>query len=125
MSIKTAFSNDLISTLIGLVSQHQNCIKDNVLAFNRYIPERWLDKLNDLPDQAKHEINALNHHLLQQLKSSDNAFSLGQTEEGGFCVRFGLITKYTDLEELIGLVYTTGKEVEESAKVCPTVDSLL
>ena len=33
------------------------------------------------------------------------------------CVRFGLITEDTDLEELIALVYTTGREVEESSKV--------
>ena len=41
----------------------------------------------------------------------------GQTDDGMNCVRFGLITEETDLEELIALVYTTGKEVEESSKV--------
>jgi hypothetical protein len=35
-----------------------------------------------------------------------------------------LITDETDLEELIGLVYTTGKEVEESSKVSEQQKSL-
>ena len=41
----------------------------------------------------------------------------GHSEEGLACARFGLITEETDLEELIALVYTTGKEMEESSKV--------
>lgn len=41
----------------------------------------------------------------------------GTTQESLACVRFGLITEETDLEELIGLVYTMGREVEESSKV--------
>jgi len=32
-------------------------------------------------------------------------------------VRFGLVTDETDLEELIAMVYTTGKDVEESSRV--------
>ena len=42
---------------------------------------------------------------------------IGTSTEALACVRFGLITEETDLEELIALVYTTGKEVEESSKV--------
>lgn len=34
-----------------------------------------------------------------------------------YCVRFGLVTMETDLEELIAIVYTAGKDVEESSKV--------
>lgn len=41
----------------------------------------------------------------------------GQTESGLYCVRFGLVTEDTDLEELIATVYTTGKDVEDSSKV--------
>jgi len=41
----------------------------------------------------------------------------GHSEDSLACARFGLITEETDLEELIALVYTTGKEVEESSKV--------
>lgn len=31
--------------------------------------------------------------------------------------RFGLITPTTDVEELVALVYATGKEIEESSRV--------
>ena len=33
------------------------------------------------------------------------------------CVKFGLITEETDVEDLINMVQTTGKQVEESSKV--------
>lgn len=33
------------------------------------------------------------------------------------CVRFGLITEDTDVSELVSLVFSTGREVEESSKV--------
>ena len=33
------------------------------------------------------------------------------------CVKFGLITEETDVEDLIGMVQTIGKQVEESSKV--------
>ena len=50
---------------------------------------------------------------------------VGTSSENLACVRFGLITDETDLEELIALVYTTGKEVEESSKVISCSFSLL
>lgn len=42
---------------------------------------------------------------------------VGKTSNDLYCVRFGLVTGDTDIEELLGLVYTTAKEVEESSKV--------
>ena len=42
---------------------------------------------------------------------------VGVTSSGLYCVRFGLVTADTDLEELIAMVYANGKEVEESSKV--------
>ncbi len=52
----------------------------------RYIPDEWLDKLDDLPDQGLRDINGLNTQLVQQLKSSDTAFSLGKLAIPGLCV---------------------------------------
>ena len=43
--------------------------------------------------------------------------SSGQTDTGCVCVKFGLITQDTDVEELVELVQTTGREVEESSRV--------
>ena len=51
-------------------------------------------------------------------------FFVGTSSENLACVRFGLITDETDLEELIALVYTTGKEVEESSKVYISISCL-
>ena len=41
----------------------------------------------------------------------------GVTEAGWHCIRFGLVTKDTDLEELIAVVMSTGKQIEASSKV--------
>ena len=43
------------------------------------------------------------------------------TSSGLYCVRFGLVTADTDLEELIAMVYANGKDVEESSKVVVVV----
>ena len=48
---------------------------------------------------------------------------VGFNDENIGCVKFGLITDDTDLEELIGLVCSVGKEIEESSKVS-TVHSI-
>ena len=72
-------------------------------------------------EQAYIDVDRLNNHLVQQLKASDTAFSLGAAPgyAGGpalACVRFGLIRDNTDLNDLVELVFATGKEVEESSR---------
>ncbi|GBM45197.1 hypothetical protein AVEN_123331-1, partial [Araneus ventricosus] len=42
----------------------------------RYIPEFWADRLNELTDTGKADINQLNSELVAKLKASDSAFSL-------------------------------------------------
>lgn len=39
-------------------------------------------------DQEKTELNKLNMHLVEKLRSSDNAFSLGESTDGVACVRY-------------------------------------
>ncbi len=46
--------------------------------YTRYIPDSCADKLGDLSDAAKNEINTLNINLVHHLKSADTAFSLGE-----------------------------------------------
>eukprot|EP00105_Crassostrea_gigas_P024846 XP_011445238.1 PREDICTED: putative pyridoxal-dependent decarboxylase domain-containing protein 2 isoform X3 [Crassostrea gigas] len=82
----------------------------------QYMPEEWRERMTDLPDNAKRDINNINTELVKRLHSKDTAFSLGFNDENIGCVKFGLITDDTDLEELIGLVYSVGKEIEESSK---------
>uniref|UniRef100_A0A2P2HXS7 Pyridoxal-dependent decarboxylase domain-containing protein 1 n=1 Tax=Hirondellea gigas TaxID=1518452 RepID=A0A2P2HXS7_9CRUS len=81
----------------------------------RYIPDVWLSQ-EPLPDSAKEDVNYLNSHLVEQLKATDSAFSLGEGSDGLGCVRFGMVTDDTDLEELLALVLTTGKGIESSSK---------
>ncbi|KAA0194475.1 hypothetical protein HAZT_HAZT005584 [Hyalella azteca] len=81
----------------------------------RYIPDVWLAQ-GALPDSAKEDVNFLNSHLVEQLKTTDSAFSLGEGSDGMNCVRFGMVTEETDLQELLALVYNTGKEIESSSK---------
>ncbi|KAK3868469.1 hypothetical protein Pcinc_026141 [Petrolisthes cinctipes] len=81
----------------------------------RYMAELWMHQ--DPPTQAsKEDINALNVHLVSQLKATDSAFSLGEGSDGLNCVRFGMVTVDTDLSELLSLVLSTGREVERSSR---------
>ncbi|XP_052263333.1 putative pyridoxal-dependent decarboxylase domain-containing protein 2 isoform X2 [Dreissena polymorpha] len=91
----------------------------------QYIPNDYLDSLDSLSEQACAEINHLNIELIQKLKATDSAFSLGFTSEDLACVKFGLITEDTDVTELISLVQTTGKEVEESARYLESMSELV
>ena len=43
----------------------------------RYVPGLWLDQMDSLPDVGKNEINVVNQQLVNRLKSTDTAFSLG------------------------------------------------
>lgn len=91
----------------------------------RYIPTEWLETSTELTPKGQDEVNKINMELVHQLKANDSAFSLGRTPGGLACTRFGLITNETDMEELLGLVYTTGKEIEESSKVGVSVPRYL
>ncbi|GAB1602349.1 pyridoxal-dependent decarboxylase domain-containing protein 1 isoform X2 [Argonauta hians] len=87
----------------------------------RYIPASWSEKLAELPENGKNDINTLNIELVHKLKSTDSAFSLGQCADNIACVKFGLITADTEIEELISLVDTIGKQLEESSKFLETM----
>lgn len=81
----------------------------------RYVADLWLDQ-NPLSESTKEDINALNVHLVSQLKTTDSAFSLGEGSDMLKCVRFGMVTADTDLSELLSLVITTGREIETSSR---------
>lgn len=42
----------------------------------------------------------------------------GEGDDNLYCVRFGMVTEDTDMEELIDLIVSTGQEIEEATKVC-------
>ncbi|CAK1547405.1 unnamed protein product [Leptosia nina] len=84
----------------------------------RYIPPGW-------EDAPAEEINSLNRKLVHTLRATDGAFSCGEGEDGMFCVRFGMVTADTDVDELLELVLSAGKEVEESSKVLTDMTEVL
>ncbi|XP_058442722.1 pyridoxal-dependent decarboxylase domain-containing protein 1 [Malaya genurostris] len=87
-----------------------------------YVPEGWETLLTD---QAKTELNKLNSALVDMLKAHDGAFSLGEGSDGLICVRFGMVTKETDVEELLDLVIQTGQKIQENSKILDTMSEIL
>ncbi|XP_072931649.1 pyridoxal-dependent decarboxylase domain-containing protein 1 [Epargyreus clarus] len=84
----------------------------------RYIPPGW----DGAPEE---ELNSLNTKLVETLRATDSAFSCGDDEDGHACVRFGMVTADTDVDELLDLVISAGKEVEESSKVLTDMTEVL
>lgn len=87
-----------------------------------YVPEGWETLLTD---QAKTELNRLNSALVEMLKAHDGAFSLGEGNDGLICVRFGMVTSETDVEELLDLVIQTGLKIQENSKILDTMSEIL
>lgn len=88
----------------------------------RYCPEGWEDILNE---QIKEELNNLNIALVDALRSTDSAFSLGQSQDGMMCVRFGMLTPQSDVEELLNLVVRVGQSVEENSRVLDSMSEIV
>lgn len=78
----------------------------------RYAPPTWIHVMTD---QAKEELNRLNTQLVDTLRSTDAAFSLGEGADGLACVRFGMVTQDTGERSLIkrnrNLAQTTSKRI--------------
>nr|XP_050845721.1 pyridoxal-dependent decarboxylase domain-containing protein 1 [Vespula vulgaris] len=88
----------------------------------RYAPPTWIHVMTD---QAKEELNKLNTQLVEALRSTDAAFSLGEGADGLACVRFGMVTQDTDVAELLSLVLQVGQEVEASSKLLDTISEVV
>lgn len=87
----------------------------------RFVPEGWETWLTD---QAKTELNKLNSDLVDALRATDNAFSMGEAD-GLICVRFGMVTEDTDVEELLDLVISVGRSVQENSRVLDTMSEIV
>ncbi|ETN65184.1 group ii plp decarboxylase [Anopheles darlingi] len=88
----------------------------------QYVPEGW-DAM--LTDQTKAELNKLNSALVDELQQTDGAFSLGESSDGLICVRFGMVTSETDIEELLELVISTARSIQEHSKILDTMSEIL
>lgn len=53
------------------------------------------------------------------------SFTSGEGADGLVCVRFGMVTAETEVEELLGLVVTEGQEVEESSRYLDTMAEIV
>lgn len=88
----------------------------------RYLPTAWRsNNVQQLPDQGKEEINKVNRELVNRLKLTDSAFSVGEGQDGLACVRFGMVVAATDVSALTSLVQKTGIELEESTLALETM----
>ncbi|EZA54552.1 Pyridoxal-dependent decarboxylase domain-containing protein [Ooceraea biroi] len=88
----------------------------------RYAPPTWIHVMTD---QAREELNKLNTQLVETLRSTDAAFSLGEGADGLACVRFGMVTQDTDVADLLSLVLQVGQEVEASSKMMDTISEVV
>ncbi|XP_051162616.1 pyridoxal-dependent decarboxylase domain-containing protein 1 [Leptopilina boulardi] len=88
----------------------------------RYAPPTWI---NVMTDQTKEELNKLNTQLVETLRSTDAAFSLGESADGLACVRFGMVTQDTDVAEMLTLILQVGQEVEASSKLLDTMSEVV
>ncbi|KYQ52175.1 Pyridoxal-dependent decarboxylase domain-containing protein 1 [Trachymyrmex zeteki] len=74
----------------------------------RYAPPTWIHVMTD---QAKEELNKLNTQLVETLRGTDAAFSLGEGAD--------------DVAELLSLVLQVGQEVEASSKMMDTISEVV
>ncbi|CAG5088395.1 Similar to pdxdc1: Pyridoxal-dependent decarboxylase domain-containing protein 1 (Xenopus laevis) [Cotesia congregata] len=86
----------------------------------RYEPPTWVQIKTD---ETKAELNRLNNQLVEALRSTDAAFSLGEGDDGLSCVRFGMVTQ--DTAKLISLVLQVGREVEANSKLLDTISEVV
>lgn len=77
---------DLSSARLKLNVAFEICRVSSGLGGVRYVPEGWEELLTD---QAKEELNSLNMSLVDSLRATDAAFSLGEGSDGLVCVRYG------------------------------------
>lgn len=81
----------------------------------------------DDDDEASRLINQRNMELVATLRNTDSAFSLGEgpPPHNHMCVRFGMVTMETDVEELLSLVITTGRDIDEAVAQLQTMSEVV
>ena len=90
----------------------------------RYIPSEYVEleteaqteTARQLTEEEQKLVNQRNMELVATLRATDSAFSLGEGPPPGssMCVRFGMVTMDTDVEELLNLVINCGKDIDEA-----------
>jgi len=86
----------------------------------RYIPSDYIDKESEkvleMTEDDLKMVNQRNMELVATLRNTDSAFSLGEgpPPDHVMCVRFGMVTMETEVEELLTLVINCGKDIDEA-----------
>ena len=92
-------------------------------------PDQQKTTENEEPNiYTPEELQSINHRNLQlvnQLRTLDSAFSLGEGSDGRMCIRFGMVSMETDVEELLGLVTRTGMNLDEQVNELHNMSELV
>ena len=101
----------------------------------RYIPSEYVeleantetDTARQLSEEEQKLVNQRNMELVATLRATDSAFSLGEGPPPGssMCVRFGMVTMDTDVEELLNLVINCGKDIDEAVSQLETLSEVV
>ena len=96
----------------------------------RYIPADYIDveteKVLDMTEEDLRLTNQRNMELVATLRNTDSAFSLGEGPPplNVMCVRFGMVTMETEVEELLSLVINCGKDIDEAVTQLHTMSEV-
>merc|ERR1719195_2215750 len=124
------------SKFIGLIEQEQNLQHIDIahwagLGGVRYIPSEYVDletnTVRELTEEEQALVSQRNMELVATLRATDSAFSLGEGPPPGhsMCVRFGMVTMDTDVEELLNLVINCGKDIDEAVSQLETLSEVV
>merc|ERR1719270_1233850 len=97
----------------------------------RYIPADYIDveteKVLDMNEEDLRLTNQRNMELVATLRNTDSAFSLGEGPPplNVMCVRFGMVTMETEVEELLSLVINCGKDIDEAVTQLHTMSEVV
>lgn len=97
----------------------------------RYIPcefiEKETEKVVELGEDELRLVNQRNMELVATLRNTDSAFSLGEgpLPDSWMCVRFGMVTMETEVEELLTLVINCGKDIDEAVNQLQTMSEVV
>ena len=96
----------------------------------RYIPADYIDseteKVLEMSEEDLRLTNQRNMELVATLRNTDSAFSLGEGPPplNVMCVRFGMVTMETEVEELLSLVINCGKDIDEAVTQLHTMSEV-
>ncbi len=86
-------------------------------SISRFVPEYVTSNKDE--EQNKKELVKLNGELVQRLQAGENGslYTKVMTESETVAVGVGMIKPGSDLDEVVDLIWATGKELEDSSKV--------